>query len=140
MNTDGWINNIDQQLERFQATTPDSRSGVEGISPGVTAAYSNRGQQREGRGGEGGEGDVSRPTQGQESRVAVLGLRPGTEAESGHSHPYPSLRCCWPASRRTKGALFWAARRDQQIQGGGKERGQRDARKTEGGGRVSQRD
>lgn len=51
MNTDGWINNIDQQLERFQATTPDSRSGVEGISPGVTAAYSNRGQQREGRGG-----------------------------------------------------------------------------------------
>lgn len=35
--------------------------------------------------------------------------RPDTEAESGHSQPYPSLCVCEAASARTKGALFWTA-------------------------------
>lgn len=59
-----------------------------------------------------------------EQRLCVFGQRPGAEAESGHSQPYPSLCFCLPASTGTKRALFWTVRRDQQIQSGEKERGQ----------------
>lgn len=91
-----------------------SRSALVGISAGVPQR-SNGGEKTEGS---------SLKTEGQESRVSVFGQRPGTEAESGHSQPYPSLCFCLAASAGTKRALFWTVRRDQQIQSGENERGQ----------------
>lgn len=70
------------------------------------------------------EGSSPKTEEGQESRVSVFGPRPGTEAESGHSQPYPSPCFCLHASTSTKRALFWTVQRDQQIQSGEKERGQ----------------